>query len=324
MMMSDSASNKSKSKDLFSKIYDQKYLWKTIKTFGIKEFLLICASISVFAVIFIFVFLFVEGIQVFFEVNPIEFFFGTTWRPTAIPKYRAWGIAPMIIGSLMVSFGALAIAIVFGIMAAIYIAEVAPPQIRDLVKPIIEILAGIPSVVYGFFGLVLLVPWIRETFNVVVGETAFTGALILSLMILPTIVSVSEDAISAVPRHLKEGALALGANEFQTLKSVVLPAALSGILAAIVLAFGRAIGETMAVLMVTGGSPIIPSPFWNYLSPVRVMTASIAAEMGEAVQGGTHYHALFAIGIVLFAITFVLNNLTRRIVRKRVKMLKRL
>jgi phosphate transport system permease protein len=221
----------------------------------------------------------------------------------------------------MVSFGALALAVAVGILSAIFIAEVAPQPVKDIVKPIIEILAGIPSVVYGFFGLVIVVPWVRETFNVVVGETAFTGALILSVMILPTIVSVSEDAISSVPRHLKEGSLALGANDFQTIWKVTLPAALSGIVAAVVLGFGRAIGETMAVLMVTGGSPIIPD---SYLRPVRLMTSAIAAEMGEAVQGSTHYHALFAIGIILFVITFVVNNLTRRVIRKRVIMLKRL
>jgi phosphate transport system permease protein len=317
--MSDNPKETVKSKYL--KKFDLNYLVKTIRNFGMKEFFFAFATVSVFSVFFIFVFVFVTGIQVFFDVSPIEFFFGTTWRPTAIEQYRGWGVAPMIIGSVMVSFGALALAVAVGVLAAIFIAEVAPANMRDILKPVIEILAGIPSVVYGFFGLVIVVPWVRDFFNVNVGETAFTGALILSVMILPTIVSVSEDAISAVPRHLKEGSLALGANEFQTIWKVVLPAALSGIVAAIVLAFGRAIGETMAVLMVTGGSPIIPE---SYLSPVRVMTASIAAEMGEAVQGSTHYHALFALGMILFVITFAVNNLSRRIIRKRVIMLKRL
>lgn len=242
----------------------------------------------------------------FIEVKNIslkDFLFGDQWYPTSEP-IPSFGIWPMIIGTLLVTFGALLIAIPLGLATAIFMAEVASTRLRNILKPVVELLAGIPSVVYGFFGLIVLVPLIQKSFDLVVGETALAGSIILGIMALPTIITISEDALATTPRLLKEASLALGANRLQTLVRVTIPFAKSGISAAIILGIGRAIGETMAVLMVTGNASNVPDSF---LVPVRTMPATIAAELGEAPFGGLHFKALFAIGIVLFVFNILIN-----------------
>jgi phosphate transport system permease protein len=237
------------------------------------------------------------------RITLLSFLLGTAWYPTAEPSPQ-FGILALIIGSLVVTLGAIFVALPVGLAGAVYLSEVAHPAIRTWLKPTIEILAGIPSVVFGFFGLVVLVPFIQRLFHLNVGETGLAGIIMLAIMALPTVVSVSEDALNAVPRSYREASLALGATRWQTIHRVVVPAALSGITAAAMLGVGRAVGETMVVLMVTGNAAQIPT---SLLVPLRTLTATIAAELGEAPQGGIHYEALFAIGIVLFVITFVIN-----------------
>jgi len=270
------------------------------------------ALVSILSVLFIFTFVFTQGLSLFSKISPLDFFFNLTWRPTATPP--SFGIIALVLGSLLVTSLALLISVPLGLLGAIYIAEIANPKIKELLKPVMEILAGIPSVVYGFFGLKVLVPLVQKTFGLPTGETALTGGIVLSIMVLPTILSISEDAISSVPVDYKEASLALGATRWRTIRSVTVPAAASGIVAAVILGFGRAVGETIAVMMVTGGAPIIPT---SIFSPVRTMTQTIAAEMGEAVFGSTHYNALFAIGIVLFISTLVLNLFALRLIKKK-------
>lgn len=232
-----------------------------------------------------------------------DFFIGKRWFPTSQPA-PLFGVMPLILGTLWVSFFAILIALPFGLAVAIYLAELANSKVRKTLKPIIELLSGIPSVVYGFFGLIVVVPFIRDFFGLDVGETALAGSIILAIMALPTIITVGEDAIRNVPQSIKENSLALGATHWQTIWRVVLPYAISGIVTAAVLGIGRAIGETMAVLMVTGNSAVIPN---SLLQPVRTIPATIAAELGEAPQGGIHYEALFLLGIILFLITLVIS-----------------
>ena len=210
----------------------------------------------------------------------------------------------MIIGTLLVSFGAIVLALPFGIACAIYMAEIMKSRWRKYLKPTIELLAGIPSVVYGFFGLVVIVPIIKNVFQLEVGETALAGSIILAIMALPTIITITEDAIQNVPNSVREASLSLGASKWQTILYVVLPFAKNGIITATVLGIGRAIGETMAVLMVTGNSAIIPNSF---LQPVRTIPATIAAELGEAPFGGTHFQALFTLGCILFLFSMGIN-----------------
>lgn len=237
------------------------------------------------------------------NVNLVDFLSNKNWYPTNQPAAQL-GILPLILGTLWVSFGAILLALPLGLATAIYMAEVADKRLRNILKPIIELLAGIPSVIYGFFGLVIVVPLIQKIFDLPVGETALVGSIILGIMALPTIITIAEDAIRSTPKSLKEASLALGATRWQTMVRVVIPYSKSGIAAAIILGIGRAIGETMAVLMVTGNASTIPHSF---LEPVRTIPATIAAELGEAPAGGLHYKALFALGIVLFIITFTIN-----------------
>lgn len=238
-----------------------------------------------------------------------EFLFGHEWYPTSEPAAR-FGVWPLILGTLWVSMGAILIALPIGLITAIYMAEVAGQRFRNILKPVIELLSGIPSVVYGFFGLVVLVPLIQKTFNLAVGETALAGSIILAIMALPTIITIAEDAIRTTPRTLKEASLALGASHWQTVVRVTIPYAKSGIITAMILGIGRAVGETMAVLMVTGNASVVPHSF---LEPVRTIPATIAAELGEAPFGGTHFKALFALGIILFIITFIFNLMVETI-----------
>ena len=277
----------------------------TIKKY--KEFLTeaaikISGVASIFIVALIFVFLLKEGIQLFQTVHPGAFLLGKSWYPISEPP--EFGILPLIFGSLLVTFGAAVIAVPLGISAAIYISEVAPSKLKEILKSGVELLAAIPSVVLGFIGMVTVVPWVQKLFRLPTGLTAFSGSVILAFMAMPTIVSIAEDALHSVPRIYKEGAYALGATQWQTICRVVLPSAASGILAAVMLGIGRVVGETMAVMMLTGNAASMPR---GLLAPVRTLTATVAAEMGETVQGSDHYFALFAIGIVLFLITFFIN-----------------
>ena len=271
----------------------------------IKTVFFFSAFFAVIVITFILLFLLRDGYPVFTQVGMLPFLFGTSWTPTAVvPSY---GIFPLIVGTILVTIGAMVIAVPLSIGCAIYIAELASPRVKKVLKPAIELLAGIPSVVYGFFGLVVLTNFIRVSFDIPTGETWLAASILLGIMALPTIISVSEDAISSVPREFKEGSLAIGATRWQTISQVIVPAALSGIAAAIILGIGRAVGETMAVMMVAGNAAIIPDPIWNVLSPIRTLTSTLGIEMGEVSVGSLHYNALFGVAIVLLAITLVVN-----------------
>jgi phosphate transport system permease protein len=255
--------------------------------------------------------LFVYGLPIFKEVGIFDFIFGKHWYPTYDPA--SFGILPLILGSIVVAIGALFICVPLGVGSALYISEIASLRQKTFLKPIIEILAGIPSIVYGFFGIVIVAPFLQKVLSLTVGQTAFTGSLLLGIMATPTVCSISEDALNAVPKSFREASLAVGANRWQTLTKVVVPAAGSGISTSIILGMSRAIGETMTVLMVTGGAAVIPKSIFQ---PVRPMTSTIAAEMGEAVFGSLHFHALFAMGLILFLITLCFNIIAELISRK--------
>lgn len=253
-------------------------------------------------VLLIFLFLLREGAPVFFDV-PAANLFGTRWYPT----FNFFGTLPLILGSTLVTVVSILIALPLGVATAVFVREVAPDWAREILKPMIEVLAGIPSVVLGFFGMHFVAPWIRVGLGTPTGLTVFTGALILAYMALPTIISVAEDALDSVPKSFRDAGLAMGATQWQTIWKVVVPAARSGILMAVMLGMGRAIGETMAVMMVTGNAARMPLSLDSLFRPARTMTATIAAEMGEVAQGSPHYHALFGIGIILFVLTFLIN-----------------
>jgi phosphate transport system permease protein len=271
-------------------------------------FAALCSIIFLFGIIFS---IFREGLPIFKTAGLFKFLFGTAWYPTSEPA--EFGILPLIVGSIVVTIGALIVSIPLGLGSAIYLSEMARPGTREILKPFIELLAGIPSVIFGLFGMAFLSPFIMRLFHLNTGLNAFTASIILGLMVVPIISSLSEDAISAVPKSLREAAYALGANKWETIKKVILPAAKSGIITSIILGFGRAIGETMVVLMVAGGSAMIPKSIFQ---PVRPMTSAIAAEMGETVVGDDHYRALFGIAIVLFVIIFASNLITESVKRK--------
>jgi len=237
------------------------------------------------------------------NLQPGDFFGGKEWYPTASPSPQ-YGLLPLLLGTLWVSLGAIILSLPFGISVAVYLAEIASMRVRNILKPVIELLAGIPSVVYGFFGLVIIVPFLQKLFNLPVGETALAGSVVLGIMALPTIITVAEDAMRTVPRSMKEASLALGATQWQTIYKVIIPYSKSGITSAAVLGIGRAIGETMAVLMVTGNAAVIPH---TLLEPVRTIPATIAAELGETAAGGGHYQALFMLGVILFVITMIIS-----------------
>ncbi|MCM8789746.1 MAG: phosphate ABC transporter permease subunit PstC [Candidatus Omnitrophica bacterium] len=275
---------------------------RQFKEFIIESLIFICGIASILFVALIFLFLLKEGLAVFKTINPLNFLFGKKWYPISEPAQL--GILPLILGSLWVTVGAAVISVPVGVACAVYIAEIAPVKIKEILKAGIELLAAIPSVVLGFIGMISLVPWVKSIFNLPTGLTALSGSIMLAFMAMPTIVSIAEDALYSVPKTYKEGAFALGATHWQTIYKVMLPAASSGIIAAVMLGIGRVIGETMAVMMITGNAAVIPHTF---LQPVRTLTATIAAEMGETVVGSEHYFALFAIGIVLFIISFVIN-----------------
>lgn len=257
---------------------------------------------AVIFVLLIFYFLTSAGLPTLGEVSFARLF-SQRWYP--IEDY--FGILPLIGGSVIVTIGAMIIAVPIGIGTAVYIAEIAPRWMREILKPLVEVLAGIPSVVLGFLGIIVLSSFLREFFDLPTGLTAFTGSLLLGAISIPTIVSVAEDALDAVPKEYRDASLALGVTEWQTIWHVTLPAARSGVLTAVMLGIGRAIGETMTVMMVTGNAPVLPTSLGSLFAPARTMTATIAAEMGEVATGSTHYHVLFFIGIVLFIISLIVN-----------------
>ncbi len=269
------------------------------------------ASLSILIVICIFVFIFKEAAP-FARQPGIEELAGSRWVPVS-PQRESFGLVPLITGSLLVTVLAMLLTIPFGVGSAVYISELAAPVEREILKPFIEVLAGIPSVVIGFFGLMVLVPLVKSCFGLATGLTALAGAILLALMAIPTVASISEDALRSVPMSYKQASLALGASRIRTIWRVTVPAALPGITAAVMLGTGRVIGETMAVMMVTGNSAIIS--FWPFDS-VRTMTATIAAEMGEVAFGSDHYRALFCIGVVLLLATFALNVAAQRVLGK--------
>ena len=269
------------------------------------------ASTSILVVFLIFLFLGKEAIP-FIEEPGLGSLFETRWIPVTF-KQQAFGVLPLFTGSLVVTVLATILLLPFGVFGAIYIAEIGSSVERSFLKPFIEVLAGIPSVVIGFFGLVVLSPALKYVFNLNTGLTAITGAILLALMAIPTVISISEDAIRSVPAAYKEASLALGAGKLQTIFRIIVPAALPGIIAAIMLGMGRVIGETMAVLMVTGNAAKIT---FNPFDSVRTMTATIAAEMGEVAFGSQHYQALFWVGLILLVITFGLNIVAQKVLRK--------
>lgn len=270
--------------------------------FLVEGLIFISGIASILFVLLIFIFLLKEGLMLFKDVGVFDFLLGKRWYPISEPPRL--GILPLILGSLWVTVGATIISVPLGIACAIYIGEIAPIWLKEILKAGVELLAAIPSIVLGFIGLVTLVPLVKQLFHLPTGLTAFSGSLMLAFMAMPTIVSIMEDALNTVPKSYREGSIAMGATKWQTIRRIVLPSASSGIIAAVMLGIGRVIGETMAVMMITGNAAIIPNSFFR---PVRTMTATIAAEMGETVQGSEHYFALFAIGVVLFIITFLIN-----------------
>ncbi len=270
----------------------------------LQRMFLMIAFASVMILFLIMLFLFKEGIPIFKTITVDAFLLGTEWYPTSEPA--RFGAFPLIVASLFVTLIACVVAIPLSLSIAIYLAELAQPTIREIIKPTIEIIASIPSVVIGFFGMVVVAPYLQNQFNLDTGLNAFNASIMLAFMAIPTIASISEDAISSVPIELKEASYALGANRWQTIFHITIPASLSGIWTAIILGISRVIGETMVVLMVAGGATTLPSSLFD---PVRPLTANIAAEMAEAPYQSEHYHALFAIGIILFVITFIFNIL---------------
>jgi phosphate transport system permease protein len=267
----------------------------------------------------IFLFLLRESVPALAEVNPADLL-GVRWYPIE----NHFGLLPLLGGSLVVTLGAIAIALPFGLATAVFIAEIAPRWARELLKPFVEILGGLPSVVLGFVGMLAVAPLVRTSLNLPTGLTAFTGALLLACMAVPTLVSVAEDALDAVPKSYRDAALALGATQWQTIWRVTLPAARSGVLTAVMLGVGRAIGETMTVMMVTGNAARLPTGLDALFRPVRTMTATIATEMGEVANGSTHYHVLFMVGIVLFLVSLAINVIASAVLLQRRKRAERL
>lgn len=285
----------------------------------INSLIILAGYSSILFVGLILVFLLREGLPALSDV-PLKDLFNSRWYP--IENY--FGILPLISGSILVTVGAILIAIPFGIGTAVFLSEFSPSWLRNLLKPIIEILAGLPSVVLGFLGIQIVAPFFRRFFDLPTGLTAFTGAVLLALISLPTIVSIAEDALNTVPPAYRQGALALGATNWQTAWGVTVPAARSGLLTALMLGIGRSIGETMAVMMVTGNAPVLPAGLNALFMPARTMTATIASEMGEVATGSPHYHVLFFIGIILFLISLVVNLVASSLTLRSLKRSERL
>jgi len=272
--------------------------------FIIEKGIICCGVATIAIVLFIFIFLLNDALPIFKTNTLWQLISGRDWYP--VPD-EVFGMLPLILGSALVTVGAIVIGVPIAVASAIFIGEVATPRVRELLKPAVEVLAAIPSVVIGFIGLALLAPLLQKTMNLNTGQCALTGAIMLAFMSMPTIITISEDALHAVPQDYKAAAYALGATRWQTIIGVLVPAARSGILAGIMLGIGRAVGETMTVLMVTGNAAVMPTNIQSILAPVRTLTATIAAEMGETDRYGAHYPALFMVGAILFVITFTIN-----------------
>jgi len=282
--------------------------WIVERTIGL------AGAAAIIFVLLIFGFLLCDSLPLFRTVSVHGLLGETRWLPTSEPP--RFGLLPLFLGSLYVTLGALVLAVPLGLGCAIFIAEVAPPRWREWLKPAVELLAAVPSVVFGFVGLLLVGPWLARQFHLPIGQFAALGSLLLAFMAIPTIVSVAEDALTAVPRALRNNSLAMGATEWQTISRITVPAARSGIIAACLLGLGRAIGETMTVLMVTGNAAVIPQGLKGFLQPVRTLTATIAAEMGETAYHTPHYYALFMVGLLLFVITLITNMIADAIVHR--------
>ena len=295
---------------------DKSLNWReTIITAVVKT----CGYSAIVIVILIFFFLLREGVPALAEVR-ISDLLTVRWYPIE----NHFGILPLLTGSLIVTVGAMLIAIPFGIGTAVFLSEIAPRWMREILKPLVELLGGLPSVVLGFLGILVLSPYLRVFLNLPTGLTALAGSLLLGGIAVPTIVSIAEDSLDSVSQSYREGALALGATKWQTIWRVTLPAARSGVLTALMLGIGRTIGETMAVMMVTGNAPVLAIKLTSIFSPVRTMTATIAAEMGEVANGSTHYHVLFFIGLLLFLISLVVNIIASSVIFKTKKRAERI
>jgi len=285
--------------------------WKVslLKEKGMKTLFFLSAISAIIVIFSIIFFLFRDAYPIFQKEGVVDFLIGMRWYPTGQPPL--YGAFPLIVDTLLVTLGAMLIAIPLSIGSAIFIAELATPRMKAIIKPAIELLAGIPSVVFGFFGLIVLTTWLQITFDVPTGESWLAGSILLGIMAIPTITSVAEDAISSVPREYKEGSLAVGATRWQTISKIVVPSAISGITAAIILGIGRAIGETMAVMMVCGNPTygLIPNPITNIFAPIKTLTATLGIEMGEVATGSDHYSALFGLALILLIITLIVNIL---------------
>lgn len=277
----------------------------------IKNIFGVLAFSSVAFLVGIVLVLFREGLPAFMYINPWKFLTGSAWYPTQSPA--EFGILPIMLASVWVTAGAMILCVPLGIGSALYIHELAGHKQKLVLKPLVELLAAIPSIVYGFFGMVVVSPFIQQLLHLPTGLCAFTASVVLGIMAIPTVASIAEDALGYVPNSFREASYAVGANRWQTLTKVIIPAAGSGISTAIILGMGRIVGETMTVLMVAGGAAVIPHTFFQ---PVRPMTSTIAAEMGEAVMGSAHYHALFAIALLLFFATLIINMIAEFIGRK--------
>lgn len=287
---------------------------KSFKEILFKSITYFAAIFSILALFGIILTLFMEGLPVFQEVSLKEFLSSSAWYPTN--EHQSFGALALLMGSLAVTLGALIIAVPIGLGSAVYLSEVAGSRTKEIVKPMIELLAGIPSVVYGLFGMAFLAPFLIRNLGIDSGLNIFTASIVLGIMIIPIISSMSEDALSNVPRALREASYGLGATKWETITRIVIPAAKTGIIGSFVLGFGRAIGETMVVIMVAGGAAQIPSSIFD---PVRPLTTSIAVEMAETVIGSIHFHSLFALAIMLFIITFTTNLFTELFLFKKVK-----
>jgi len=285
---------------------------RDLKEAAIRAFFFTCGVLAVLVLVGIFLTLVTTAVPAFREIKLSEFLFSKAWDPTS-PEKAEYGILSMVVSTLMVTGGALLLAVPIGIAVAAYLSDVAHWRVREVLKPVVEVLAAVPSVVVGFLGIVLIGPILAKIFHTGNGLNAANGSILLAIMALPTIISISEDSLNAVPTAYNEASLALGASRWQTLLRVKLPAGLSGIIAATMLGMGRAIGETMTVLMVTGNARAFPHGF---LDSVRTMTSGIAIELGEVPYYTTHYYALFAIGLVLFVITFAVNLVADVVLRK--------
>ncbi len=286
----------------------------TVVAFTGKWTLFAIAALSIIAIILIFIFVGKNAIPFFQEHNLKDFITVNDWHPTA--DNPEFGALASIVGTIHITIASLLIAVPIGIFTAIFLSDMVHHKIRNIIKPIIEMLAAIPTVAYGFFAVKILAPWLQNTFNLPTGTIALNASIMLAIMALPTIISVAEDAISNVSREMREASYGLGSTRFETMFKVVLPAAHSGIIAAVILGMMRAMGETMVVWMAAGNANNIPTPWWDLTESVRTITATIAGELLEAAHGTTHYHSLFALAVLLLITTFILNLISEFFLRK--------